>query len=218
MNINNKNHKSTNASYLVMKRFLDLVLSCIGLFFLMPIFLIVFLSLLIINNGKPFFLQERPGKNEHIFKIIKFKSMSDKKDENGKLLPNEQRVTKFGNFIRKYSLDEIPQLFNIIKGDMSLVGPRPLRVHYLPYYSKKESIRHNVRPGITGLAQVSGRNSLSWNEKLALDIEYVETMSFTKDLIILIKTVKKVLISNNIELDPEMPDLDIERKTNLHEV
>jgi lipopolysaccharide/colanic/teichoic acid biosynthesis glycosyltransferase len=144
--------------------------------------------------------------------------MSDKKDENGKLLPNEQRVTKFGNFIRKYSLDEIPQLFNIIKGDMSLVGPRPLRVHYLPYYSKKESIRHNVRPGITGLAQVSGRNSLSWNEKLALDIEYVETMSFTKDLIILIKTVKKVLISNNIELDPEMPDLDIERKTNLHEV
>jgi lipopolysaccharide/colanic/teichoic acid biosynthesis glycosyltransferase len=185
---------------------------------LLPIVLIIFLSLLIINKGKPLFFQERPGKNEHIFKIIKFKSMSDKKDIHGNLLPNEQRVTTFGTFIRKYSLDEIPQLFNIIKGDMSLVGPRPLRVHYLPYYTKKESIRHSVKPGVTGLAQVSGRNALSWDQKLALDIEYVETMSFSKDLTILIKTVKKVLNSKNIELDPEMPDLDVERKTNLHEV
>ena len=214
----NKNRRSVHAFYPVIKRLLDIILSCIGLVLLLPIVLIIFLSLLIINKGKPLFFQERPGKNEHIFKIIKFKSMSDKKDIHGNLLPNEQRVTTFGTFIRKYSLDEIPQLFNIIKGDMSLVGPRPLRVHYLPYYTKKESIRHSVKPGVTGLAQVSGRNALSWDQKLALDIEYVETMSFSKDLTILIKTVKKVLNSKNIELDPEMPDLDVERKTNLHEV
>ncbi len=214
----NKNRRSVQAFYPVIKRLLDIILSCIGLVLLLPIVLIIFLSLLIINKGKPLFFQERPGKNEHIFKIIKFKSMSDKKDIHGNLLPNEQRVTTFGTFIRKYSLDEIPQLFNIIKGDMSLVGPRPLRVHYLPYYTKKESIRHSVKPGVTGLAQVSGRNALSWDQKLALDIEYIETMSFSKDLTILIKTVKKVLNSKNIELDPEMPDLDVERKTNLHEV
>jgi lipopolysaccharide/colanic/teichoic acid biosynthesis glycosyltransferase len=216
--VKNKNRRSVQAFYPVIKRLLDIILSCIGLVLLLPIVLIIFLSLLIINKGKPLFFQERPGKNEHIFKIIKFKSMSDKKDIHGNLLPNEQRVTTFGTFIRKYSLDEIPQLFNIIKGDMSLVGPRPLRVHYLPYYTKKESIRHSVKPGVTGLAQVSGRNALSWDQKLALDIEYVETMSFSKDLTILIKTVKKVLNSKNIELDPEMPDLDVERKTNLHEV
>ena len=206
------------AFYKVFKRLLDLLLAAVGLMILFPIFTIVFICLMFINHGKPFFLQERPGKNEHVFKIIKFKSMTDKKDDEGKLLPNEQRVTKFGNFIRKYSLDEIPQLFNILKGEMSLVGPRPLRVHYLPYYTKKESIRHSVRPGVTGLAQVSGRNSLSWDEKLALDIKYVETMSFSNDIIILFKTIKKVLNSNNIELDPEMPDLDVERKTNLHEI
>jgi lipopolysaccharide/colanic/teichoic acid biosynthesis glycosyltransferase len=216
--VKNKNRRSVHAFYPVIKRLLDIILSCIGLVLLLPIVLIIFLSLLIINKGKPLFFQERPGKNEHIFKIIKFKSMSDKKDIHGNLLPNEQRVTTFGTFIRKYSLDEIPQLFNIIKGDMSLVGPRPLRVHYLPYYTKKESIRHSVKPGVTGLAQVSGRNALSWDQKLALDIEYIETMSFSKDLTILIKTVKKVLNSKNIELDPEMPDLDVERKTNLHEV
>jgi lipopolysaccharide/colanic/teichoic acid biosynthesis glycosyltransferase len=216
--VKNKNRRSVQAFYPVIKRLLDIILSCIGLVLLLPIVLIIFLSLLIINKGKPLFFQERPGKNEHIFKIIKFKSMSDKKDIHGNLLPNEQRVTTFGTFIRKYSLDEIPQLFNIIKGDMSLVGPRPLRVHYLPYYTKKESIRHSVKPGVTGLAQVSGRNALSWDQKLALDIEYIETMSFSKDLTILIKTVKKVLNSKNIELDPEMPDLDVERKTNLHEV
>jgi lipopolysaccharide/colanic/teichoic acid biosynthesis glycosyltransferase len=216
--VKNKNRRSVQAFYPVIKRLLDIILSCIGLVLLLPIVLIIFLSLLIINKGKPLFFQERPGKNEHIFKIIKFKSMSDKKDIHGNLLPNEQRVTTFGTFIRKYSLDEIPQLFNIIKGDMSLVGPRPLRVHYLPFYTKKESIRHSVKPGVTGLAQVSGRNALSWDQKLALDIEYIETMSFSKDLTILIKTVKKVLNSKNIELDPEMPDLDVERKTNLHEV
>jgi len=150
-----------------------------------------------------------------IFKIIKFKSMTDKKDSNGVLLPNADRVTVFGVFIRKYSLDEIPQLLNIIKGDMSLIGPRPLRVHYLPYYTKKESIRHSIRPGVTGLAQVSGRNLLSWDDKLALDIEYVETLSFYKDATILFKTLKKVFRINDTQLDPDMLDLDEERKHKL---
>jgi len=202
-------------SYKVFKRGLDIILSCIGIFLISPIFLIVFFLLMIVNNGKPFFLQERPGKNERIFKIIKFKSMTDKKDSNGVLLPNADRVTVFGVFIRKYSLDEIPQLLNIIKGDMSLIGPRPLRVHYLPYYTKKESIRHSIRPGVTGLAQVSGRNLLSWDDKLALDIEYVETLSFYKDATILFKTLKKVFRINDTQLDPDMLDLDEERKHKL---
>ena len=202
-------------SYKVFKRGLDIILSCIGIFLISPIFLIVFFLLMIVNNGKPFFLQERPGKNERIFKIIKFKSMTDKKDSNGVLLPNADRVTVFGVFIRKYSLDEIPQLLNIIKGDMSLIGPRPLRVHYLPYYTKKESIRHSTRPGVTGLAQVSGRNLLSWDDKLALDIEYVETLSFYKDATILFKTLKKVFRINDTQLDPDMLDLDEERKHKL---
>jgi len=141
--------------------------------------------------------------------------MNDKRDLHGSLLPNAQRVTKFGNFIRKYSLDEIPQLVNIIRGDMSLIGPRPLRVHYLPYYTQKESIRHSIRPGITGLAQVSGRNLLSWDEKLLLDIKYVDTMSFKTDSIILFKTIKKIFVTNNIELDLNMPDLDDERRHKL---
>lgn len=202
-------------SYKVFKRGLDIILSCIGIFLISPIFLIVFFLLMIVNNGKPFFLQERPGKNERNFKIIKFKSMTDKKDSNGVLLPNADRVTVFGVFIRKYSLDEIPQLLNIIKGDMSLIGPRPLRVHYLPYYTKKESIRHSIRPGVTGLAQVSGRNLLSWDDKLALDIEYVETLSFYKDATILFKTLKKVFRINDTQLDPDMLDLDEERKHKL---
>ncbi|WP_298555594.1 sugar transferase [uncultured Algibacter sp.] len=202
-------------SYLTIKRFLDITLSLVGILLLLPIFIIVFLCLIYINKGKPFFFQERPGKNERIFKIVKFKSMTDQKDEHGQLLPNAQRVTVFGNFIRKYSLDEIPQLFNILKGDMSLIGPRPLRVHYLPYYTKKESIRHSIRPGVTGLAQVSGRNLLSWNKKLALDIAYVENISFSNDFMILLKTAKKIFNTNNIELDPDMPDLDDERKHKL---
>jgi len=202
-------------SYKIFKRFLDLSLSLLGLIFLFPVFLVVLICLMFTNKGKPFFFQERPGKNERVFKIIKFKSMTDEKDEHGVLLPNAQRVTKFGNFIRKYSLDEIPQLLNILKGDMSLIGPRPLRVHYLPYYTTKESIRHSIKPGVTGLAQVSGRNLLSWNDKLALDIKYVETMSFSNDIYILLQTIKKVFNTDNIDLDPDMPDLDEERKLTI---
>ena len=193
---------------IVFKRLIDIIGALIGLILLSPIFIILIFILLFINKGRPFFLQERPGKNEKIFKIIKFKSMSDKTDANGNLLPNDQRVTKFGSFIRKASLDEIPQLLNILKGDMSLIGPRPLLTNYLPYYTEEEQIRHTVRPGVTGLAQVSGRNALSWDDKLAKDIEYVKNITFINDVIILFKTFKKVLNSNDIDIDLEMLDLD----------
>jgi undecaprenyl phosphate N,N'-diacetylbacillosamine 1-phosphate transferase len=198
--------------YITLKRFLDVIMSILGLLLFSPFFIAIFICLLFYNNGKPFFFQERPGMNEKIFKIIKFKSMSDKKDANGKLLPDKKRMTLLGSFLRKTSLDEIPQLINVLIGDMSFIGPRPLRVHYLPYYTKKEAIRHTVKPGITGLAQVSGRNLLSWDDRLAKDIEYVKTMSFSTDIIIFFKTIEKVLISSNVELDPNMLDLDEHRK------
>lgn len=144
------------------------------------------------------FFQKRPGKNERVFRIMKFKTMTEKRDSNGLLLPDKQRLTTIGKFMRKFSLDEIPQLINVIKGDMSLVGPRPLRTHYLPYYTEKESLRHTVKPGITGLAQVSGRNAIGWDEKLQKDIEYVENLSLKLDLIILFQTFNKVLIGSDV--------------------
>lgn len=196
------------------KRIIDLCFSLIGLTILLPVILVVYLILLFVNKGNPFFFQKRPGKNEKIFSIIKFKSMTDKKDENGKLLPDADRTTKFGSFIRKTSLDEIPQLINIIKGDMSLIGPRPLRVRYLPYYTKEEQIRHTVRPGVTGLAQISGRNLLSWDDKLAKDVEYVNNLSFITDAIIFIKTLKKMFVYNNVTYNPNMLDIDELRKPN----
>lgn len=189
------------------KRIIDFSLALIGLIVLFPVGLIVYIVLLFVNKGNPFFYQKRPGKNEKVFSIIKFKSMTDKKDENGKLLPDADRVTKFGTFIRKTSLDEIPQLINILKGDMSLIGPRPLRVYYLPYYTEKEKIRHSIRPGITGLAQISGRNLLSWDDKLAKDVEYVENLSFINDVVIFFKTIRKVFVYNNTVFDPDMLDL-----------
>jgi lipopolysaccharide/colanic/teichoic acid biosynthesis glycosyltransferase len=190
------------------KRIFDLSVSFIGLVILLPIFLILTILLFFLNNGRPFYFQERPGKNEKIFKIIKFKSMTDKKDSSGKLLPDDERTTPLGDFIRKYSLDEIPQLLNIVFGDMSLIGPRPLRVQYLPYYTEKEKIRHSIRPGVTGLAQVSGRNTINWDEKLALDIEYVEKMSLTFDLKIFFKTLKKVLEASDINTSENIIDLN----------
>ncbi|WP_038262992.1 sugar transferase [Zhouia amylolytica] len=196
------------------KRILDFTAALCGLIILMPIILLITFVLLFVNRGKPLFFQERPGKNERIFKIYKFKSMTDETDANGNLLPNDERVTKFGTFLRKSSLDEIPQLFNVLIGNMSLIGPRPLRVHYLPYYKKSERIRHSVRPGITGLAQVSGRNLLSWDDKLEKDIEYVENISFKNDFEILIKTFKKVIAPSDIDFEPHMLDLDTYRKLN----
>lgn len=205
---------------LIFKRTIDLFLSIFGFLVLLPITIVVYIILLFTNKGKPLFLQPRPGKNEKVFNIYKFKTMSDATDPQGKLLPDEDRITKFGTFLRKTSLDEIPQLLNIIKGDMSLIGPRPLRVRYLPYYTKEESIRHTVRPGITGLAQVSGRNFLDWDKRLQKDIEYVKNMSFKQDFNILVKTFVNVITSKDVALDGEsgMPDFDVLRQNMKNKV
>lgn len=184
------------------KRLIDFILALIGLIILSPVFIIVTICLYFANDGHPFFFQERPGLNERIFKIIKFKSMNDKKDKNGNLLSDRERLTKTGAFVRKTSLDEIPQLINVIKGDMSLIGPRPLLVKYLPYYSNREKIRHLVRPGITGYAQVSGRNTINWDERLELDVQYVEKLSFFFDFKILYKTFKNVVNRKDIVIVP----------------
>lgn len=180
------------------KRILDFILSLIGLILLSPIFIVVLILLMIYNNGKPFFFQKRPGKNEKIFKVIKFKTMNDKKDAEGNLLPDEVRLTSVGNFVRKTSLDEMPQLLNVLKGDMSLIGPRPLLVEYLPLYNKEQKRRHEVKPGITGLAQINGRNAISWKKKFEYDVEYVNTFSFFLDFKIFFKTFLKVFKSEGI--------------------
>lgn len=198
----------------VFKRILDLIAALIGFLILLPIILIITIILLFINNGKPFFFQSRPGKNEKVFRIIKFKTMTDKKDSNGNLLPDQKRLTMFGKFLRKTSLDEITQFINIIKGDMSLIGPRPLHVHYLPYYTETEKLRHTIKPGVTGLAQVSGRNSLGWDEKLAIDVEYVKNISLKLDIIILFKTIKKVIATENTVFEDSWPTFDEYRKKN----
>lgn len=179
------------------KRILDFVLALFGFTLLLPIFLILVICLAIANNGKPFFVQRRPGKNATIFSIIKFKTMNDKKDVQGNLLTDAERLTKIGSFVRKTSLDEIPQLLNIIKGDMSLIGPRPLLPEYLPVYDEVQKRRHEVRPGITGLAQVKGRNQMKFSERLKNDIYYVDNISFIFDLKILLMTIKSVLFKSS---------------------
>lgn len=181
-----------------LKRVFDFSIALIGIVLLSPIFLTLTAILICLNKGSAFFLQPRPGKNEKIFKIIKFKTMNDKKDENGNLLPMGQRITPFGNFLRKTSLDEMPQLLNILKGDMSIVGPRPLLEQYLPLYTDRQRRRHKVKPGITGWAQVSGRNNVTWKEKFELDIWYVDNISFFNDIRIMLKTVKIVLMRKDI--------------------
>jgi undecaprenyl phosphate N,N'-diacetylbacillosamine 1-phosphate transferase len=175
------------------KRLFDFVIALVGLIILSPLFLILWIGLLIANKGAgAFFLQERPGKDEKIFKVIKFKTMNDRRDENGNLLPDNERLTKIGRVIRSLSLDEIPQLINVLKGDMALVGPRPLLVQYLPLYDEVQRRRHEVRPGITGWAQVNGRNAISWQEKFAYDVWYVDHLSLSLDIKILLKTIEKV--------------------------
>ena len=181
-----------------LKRFLDLFFSVIGLFLISPLFLAFICALFFANCGKPFFVQLRPGKNGKIFKIIKFKTMNDKKGIDGNLLSDAERLTKIGSFVRKTSLDEIPQLLNVIKGDMSLIGPRPLLVQYLHLYSDFQNRRHEVRPGITGWAQVNGRNAISWDKKFELDVWYVDNLDFFLDCKIIIKTIYKVLKSDGI--------------------
>jgi lipopolysaccharide/colanic/teichoic acid biosynthesis glycosyltransferase len=187
------------------KRLVDILIAGIAFILAFPIFLIIVTLLFFVNRGTPFFLQKRPGKKEKIFKVIKFKTMNDKKDKEGKLLPDGERMTKTGKFIRKTSLDEIPQLLNVIKGDMSLVGPRPLLVSYLPLYNDFQKRRHEVKPGITGWAQVNGRNSIDWNKKFELDVWYIDHCSFLLDTKIMWLTVLKVFKKEGINAEENIP-------------
>jgi undecaprenyl phosphate N,N'-diacetylbacillosamine 1-phosphate transferase len=180
------------------KRVIDLLVSTVAFLALLPVFIILTIVLFFANQGKPFFFQLRPGRNEQIFRVIKFKTMNDRRDKQGNLLPDEQRLTNFGKFVRKTSLDELPQLLNVIKGDMSLIGPRPLLVDYLSLYNETQKRRHLVRPGITGWAQVNGRNAISWKQKFEYDVWYVDNLSFKIDIQIIIKTIVKIVKSEGI--------------------
>lgn len=182
------------------KRLLDIILSLIAIIITFPIFLIIGVLVLIFLGQPAIFRQERPGKDEKIFKLYKFRTMNKKKDKDGNLLPDKDRLTKFGKFLRKTSLDEIPEFLNILKGDMSLIGPRPLAISYLPYYNEVERHRHDIRPGLTGLAQVNGRNGLQWEKRFAYDIEYVNNVSFILDVKIVFLTIIKVLKSSDISI------------------
>jgi len=181
-----------------LKRVIDFLVSLVAFIVLLPVFIVLSIVLFIANNGKPFFFQRRPGKDERIFRVIKFKTMNDRRGKDGVLLPDEQRLTSFGKFVRKTSLDELPQLLNVIRGDMSLIGPRPLLVDYLPLYDEQQKRRHLVRPGITGWAQVNGRNAISWNQKFEYDVWYVDHISFTLDCRIILKTLVKIVKSEGI--------------------
>ncbi|KZS42085.1 UDP-galactose phosphate transferase [Aquimarina aggregata] len=186
------------------KRSLDFCVSLIVLILISPIFILLIVFLAIANNGKPFFVQRRPGKNEKIFSIIKFKTMNDRVDDKGQLLPDKDRLTKVGSFVRKTSLDEIPQLLNVLKGEMSLIGPRPLIIEYLPIYNTTQKKRHDVRPGITGWAQINGRNSITWKKKFEYDVWYVENCSFLLDAKIIGLTLKKVIQKEDVNLSEEL--------------
>ena len=202
------------------KRFIDISASLIGIIVLLPIYIVVAI-LVKINLGSPIiFKQKRPGKDEKIFEMYKFRTMTDKRDSEGKLLSDKERLTSFGLVLRKTSLDEIPGLFNVLKGEMSLVGPRPLSIKYLPYYNENEKKRHNVRPGITGLAQVNGRNSLNWDKRFEHDIYYVNNITLIMDFKILLKTVKKVIIRDGITIkeEEELLDFDIYRRKSKENV
>ena len=182
----------------IIKRFFDFLIAFCLLLVASPLFLLVCLGLFLAQNGNVFFTQKRPGKNERIFSILKFKTMTDQKDQQGNLLPDAQRLTHIGKFVRKTSLDELPQLINVLKGEMSIVGPRPLLPEYLSLYNEEQKKRHLVKPGITGWAQVNGRNAISWEDKFKFDVWYVENQSFGLDLKILFLTVKKVFRSEGI--------------------
>lgn len=177
----------------IIKPLFDFIIASLVCVILFPIFLILTMLLTIANQGNAFFMQRRPGKNERIFCLIKFRTMNNKTDQTGKLLPDAQRLTKIGKFIRSTSLDEIPQLINVLKGDMSLIGPRPLLIKYLDRYTPEQRRRHEVKPGITGWAQVNGRNAISWDKKFELDVYYVDNLSLKIDLLIFIKTIQKVI-------------------------
>jgi lipopolysaccharide/colanic/teichoic acid biosynthesis glycosyltransferase len=183
-----------------LKRPLDIIASLIGVILLSPIILVIALMLFVSNKNNPFFLQPRGGFKNSVFNIIKFKTMNDKKDSEGNLLSDDKRVTKFGKFLRKYSIDELPQLINVLKGDMSLIGPRPFHARYIDLYSDRQKERHNVRPGLTGWAQINGRNNITWKEKFELDLYYVDNQSFKLDVSIIIKTILKVLKPTDVKI------------------
>lgn len=198
---------------------LDIIISLCGIIILSPVYFIVWV-LVRVKLGKPaLFTQERPGKNGKIFKLYKFRSMTDARDEKGELLPDEVRLTGFGKLLRSTSLDELPELFNILKGDMSLIGPRPLLVRYLPWYTEEENHRHDVRPGLTGLAQVNGRNALGWEDRFRYDLMYVNHLTFLMDIKILLMTVGKVLKRSGTlsGADQTVADFDVYRKEQKHE-
>lgn len=202
-----------------LKRFIDLVLVIVALLCLWWLIVLVAIVLHFANKGAGvFFYQNRPGLNEKIFKIIKFKSMTDERDADGNLLPNEKRLTKVGAFVRRTSLDELPQLFNVLKGEMSLIGPRPLLPEYLPYYTEREKLRHTVRPGISGWAQVNGRNAVSWDQKLEYDAYYVEHLSFALDCKVILRTLKNVLERKDVQVVPKGTLLSVERHDKVKEV
>ncbi len=182
----------------LLKPLFDITFSILGIFLAIPILLIASLFITLSNKGNPFFLQKRPGRDGKVFTIIKFKTMNDKKDSDGNLLSDEQRLTTIGSFIRRTSIDEIPQLINVLKGDMSLIGPRPLLVNYMHLYSDFQNRRHEVKPGITGWAQVNGRNAIDWETKFNMDVWYVDNISFITDIKILLKTLKKVILREGI--------------------
>ena len=194
-----------------LKSIIDFLLSSFAIVVFFPIILILWIWLTFANKGAgALFFQERPGKDEKIFKVVKFKTMTDERDENGNLLSDEERLTKVGKFVRSTSLDELPQLWNVLKGDMSLIGPRPLLPQYLPLYSKEQARRHEVRPGITGWAQVNGRNAISWKKRFELDVWYVDNVSFLLDIKIIFLTIKKVFIREGINsaTNATMEDFD----------
>lgn len=195
-------HSAAQKLYIsIVKPVADFTVSLTVFVIFLPLFLVLVLLLAIANNGKPFFFQRRPGKNERIFKVVKFKTMNDKKDKDGNLLSDAERLTPVGSFIRKTSLDELPQMINVIKGDMSIVGPRPLLVEYLPLYNDIQKHRHDVKPGITGWAQTNGRNAIGWKQKFEYDVWYVQNISFALDFKILLRTVLKVFKSEGISSD-----------------
>lgn len=187
--------------YKYIKRILDIISSLLAIIILSPLLGVLTVIGAFEMKGNPFFTQERPGKDEKIFKLVKFRTMTNAKDENGELLSDAERLTRYGKFLRNTSLDELPELFNILKGDMSVIGPRPLLVQYLLYYTEEERHRHDVRPGLTGLAQVNGRNSLDWEHRFECDVEYVENLSFFSDVKILLKTIQKVIQRSDVAED-----------------
>ena len=200
------------------KRVIDFTIALVALLVIWPILLIIYIWLTIANKGAgALFYQERPGKDEKIFRVMKFKSMTDERDAEGNLLPNEKRITSVGRFIRKTSLDELPQLINVLKGDMALIGPRPLLPEYLPYYTERERLRHTVRPGISGWAQVNGRNAVKWDDRLEMDAYYVEHLGLMMDLKVIFRTIKNVLERKDIEVVPTGRLLSVERANKMND-